>query len=151
MKKIQIKVNETIELTKEGSKKFFELCPDSLELIEKGYRGILHCLDNETIQSAIIEPDFNIANIDYWDENEYEYCKDILQIKTLYLTHKNGIIEENSYFPVLNILEEEEFENYELEQNETFTQIWEIDDLYEYDNIGVNTEEDLNKIKKYFE
>jgi hypothetical protein len=79
--KIKIKVGETIELTQEAAINFLT-DPDDQELIENGHRCIVHCLDKETIQSAIISQEWNISNIDEWMEDDISYFSDIFEIES---------------------------------------------------------------------
>lgn len=82
MKKIRLEVGQTYEMTQEEALEFFSADAESLELLEsgKGYRGILNVLSENTIQSAVIEKDFNMSNIDVWTEDNYEDCKDVIEI-----------------------------------------------------------------------
>lgn len=77
---IKIIIGEYKELTHEEALKFFEVDYDSLELIKKGYRGILYCPNKHYIRSAVIKSTSTISDICNWLEDLYEDCQEVVEI-----------------------------------------------------------------------
>lgn len=157
MEKIKIEVKKYKVLTKEESLEFFSSDADRLKDIENGMVGVLFTEFGDIVQSQVIVPGTNPANIDVWNTDHMHDCKDIIDLKCLYIIHTNEILEEDCPMPVLEVYNELEYDNF---VKKTTYEDWKqldstrICSIEEFENNVLNfcqANEDVYKIYEYFQ